>query len=65
MPLKQNFLINFPFDISFLPCPWTYIYYPLVILHTCTVIWKSKGGCDHDLPESETVDHPSKREEKT
>ena len=25
------------------------IYYPLVMLHTCTVICKSKGGCDHDL----------------
>ena len=23
--LKQNFSIHFPFDISQLPCPWTYI----------------------------------------
>ena len=37
------------------------------MLHACTVIWKSKGGCDQTitLPESETVDYPRKREEKT
>ena len=41
------------------------IYYPLVMLHTCTVIWKSKEGVTMTLPESETVDHPRKRKEKT
>ena len=42
----KNFPIHFPFDISLLPCPWTY---PLAMLHTCTLIYKSKGGCYHDL----------------
>ena len=36
------------------------------IFTNMTVIWKSKGGCvTITFPESETVDHPRKHEEKT
>ena len=48
MPLKLNFPINF---LLIFACDLTHglLYYPMVMLHTCTVIWKSKGECDHDL----------------
>ena len=64
MTLKRNFPINIPFDSSLWPCPWTYIYYQLVMLHTCAVIWKSKGGYDHDLARIRDR-YSRKREEKT
>ena len=62
--LKQNFPINFPFYINLWPFAWTYIIH---WLFSTPAQWyeNRKDGVTMILPESETVDHPRKREEKT